>query len=105
MNELNSLNYIMIEDICSNINDIIYVKNLLTIMSPNHQVFRKNMAIVHYCIYSNSIDVIHEVFRSGGNPNLTDINGINATDLSVLLNKPGFFEILVSYGGKLSFCK
>ena len=103
---LDAISRSICDDILMNIHNYDYMKSLMDIMGPNHQIFKKNMTIMHFSVYSNDIRIVILVLESGGDPNLKDINGITPTDLCVILKRPiDYLNLLLSYGGKKSiFC-
>lgn len=101
---LDTLNHSLCDNILLNINDYGYMERVMELMGPNHQTFKKNMTIMHFCIYSDDINVVKMILNSGGDPNIKDCNGISPTDLCVILKRSeDYLELLVSYGGKLNF--
>ena len=92
------------DDIIMNIDNYAYIKSVLTLMDPNHRIFEKNMTLMHICIFTNDINIVEMVLKSGGDPNIKDEDGVNPTDMCIVLTKPAkFLKLLMSYKGKLSF--
>ncbi len=98
---LNPVEYSVFEEVSMNIDNYEYMKSLLTIMSPNHAVFKKNMTLTHLCVYSENTRVIRLVLDEGGDPNSNDMNNITPTDLCQILAKPVYLQLMCSKGGKL----
>ncbi len=101
---LKATNCSVMDNIIKNINNYEYIKSVLTIMGPNHAIFKKNMTITHLCIYSNNINVVKIVLDEGGNPNIEDMYGTTPTDLCHIMIKPEYLKLLNSRGGKNNFC-
>jgi len=90
------------EELCLNVHNYDYMRNVMDIMDPNHRIFECGKTITHMCVYSNDINIIRMVLDHGGDPNEKDNYGLTPTDLCIL-RRPAYLDLIRSYGGIINF--